>query len=130
MLECLGRHDEAKRLRDQELKVLRQQLELAPDNVRARILLAATLAALGESAEAMRELERSVAMRPNDANILYNAACTYGVMGKKEEALALARKTIDAGYTNTPWMARDPDLTCLHDDPEFQRLCASGSLKT
>ena len=130
VLECLGRHDEAKRLRDQELKVLRQQLELAPDNVRARILLAATLAAIGQSAEAMRELERSVAMRPNDANILYNAACTYGVMGRKEEALALARKTIEAGYTNTPWMARDPDLTCLHDDPEFQRLCASGSPKT
>ncbi|MNC97550.1 hypothetical protein D3C83_152450 [compost metagenome] len=78
----------------------------------------------------MTELERSVAMRPNDANILYNAACTYGVMGKKEEALNLARRTIEVGYTNTPWMARDPDLACLHDDPEFQRLCGTGSPKS
>jgi non-specific serine/threonine protein kinase len=129
VLECLGRSEEAKRVRRMELQILRQQLELTPDNVRARILLAADLAALGEHNEAMRELERSVAMRPNDANILYNAACTYGVMGKKAEALDLARRTIEAGYTNTPWMARDPDLACLHDDPEFQQLCASGSPK-
>ncbi len=129
VLECLGRMEESKKLRNRELKVLQQQLEMAPDNVRARILLAATLAALGEHTEAMRELERSVAMRPNDANILYNAACTYGVMGKKDEALALARKTIDAGYTNTPWMARDPDLACLHDDPEFQQLCSLAQPK-
>ena len=130
VLECLGRVDEAKRLRQMEFKVLRQQLELTPDNVRARILLAADLAAMDQKEEAMKELERSIAMCPNDANILYNAACTYGVMGMKAEALALARKTVEVGYTNRDWMARDPDLACLHDDLEFQSLCATGSPKT
>jgi tetratricopeptide (TPR) repeat protein len=130
VLGSLGRHEEALKVRERELVILRQQLELTPDNVRARILLAADLAAMDQKEEAMKELERSVAMRPNDANILYNAACTYGVMGMKAEALALARKTVDVGYTNRDWMARDPDLACLHDDPEFQALCATGSPKT
>jgi len=125
ILRSLGREEEARNLLNREVEVLKQQLEVTPDNVRARILLAANLGAIGQNSEAMKELERSVAMRPNDANILYNAACTYGVMGMRGEALALARKTVEAGYTNLDWMSRDPDLTCLHDDPEFQRLCAS-----
>jgi len=112
------------------MNVLRQQLELTPDNVRARILLAADYASLGLKSDAIRELERAVEMRPNDANILYNAACTYGVMQMKTEALALARKTIEVGYTNLDWMLRDPDLACLHGEPEFQQLCASGKPKT
>jgi serine/threonine protein kinase/Flp pilus assembly protein TadD len=126
LMGSLGRHEDAIKIRERELVVLRQAIELAPDNVRARILLAADLAAMNQREEAMKELERSVAMRPNDANILYNAACTYGVMNMKAEALALARKTVEVGYTNLDWMARDPDLACLHDDPEFQRICGLG----
>ena len=112
------------------MNVLRQQLELTPDNVRARILLAADYASLGLRSDAIRELERAVEMRPNDSNIPYNAACTYGVMQMKTEALALARKTIAVGYTNLDWMSRDPDLACPHGDPEFQRLCAPGKPNT
>jgi serine/threonine protein kinase/tetratricopeptide (TPR) repeat protein len=130
VLGSLGRQEEALKVREKELTVLRQAIELTPDNVRARILLAADLAAMDRKEEAMKELERSVAMRPNDANILYNAACTYGVMGMKAEALEHARRTVEVGYTNLDWMARDPDLACLHDDPDFQRICGlDGSKK-
>jgi non-specific serine/threonine protein kinase len=129
VMGSLGRHEEAIKIRERELVVLRQAIDLAPDNVRARILLAADLAAMNQREEAMKELERSVAMRPNDANILYNAACTYGVMDMKAEALALARKTVEVGYTNLDWMARDPDLACLHNDPEFLRICGLGGPK-
>jgi non-specific serine/threonine protein kinase len=118
--------DAARGLREREIGVLRQQLELVPDNVRARILLAADYAAVGLKSDAIRELERAVEMRPNDANILYNAACTYGVMQIKDEALTLVRKTLAVGYTNLDWMARDPDLACLHGDPDFQRLLKDG----
>jgi non-specific serine/threonine protein kinase len=129
VLESLGETAAARGLREREMNVLHQQLELTPDNVRARILLAADYAALGLKSDAIRELERAVEMRPNDANILYNAACTYGVMQMKTEALALAHKTIAVGYTNLDWMSRDPDLACLHGDPEFQQLCAPGKPK-
>ncbi len=130
VLESLGETAAARGLREREMNVLHQQLELTPDNVRARILLAADYAALGLKSDAIRELERAVEMRPNDSNILYNAACTYGAMQMKTEALALARKTIAVGYTNLDWMSRDPDLACLHGEPEFQQLCASGKPKT
>ena len=75
------------------MKVLRQQLELVPEDVRARILLATNLAHFGQEAdESIRHLQTAVALRPNDSNTLYNAACTYGVLGKKAEALETLRK--------------------------------------
>ena len=104
------------------IAALRQQLELVPEDVRARILLASTLASLGEVEESVRQLQTAVALRPNDGNILYNAACTLGLLGKKAEALETLKKAFAAGYGLREWAAKDSDLDCLHDDPEFQKL--------
>jgi serine/threonine protein kinase/Flp pilus assembly protein TadD len=121
-LERLGRKKESEHVRARMTKVLRQQLELVAEDVRARILLACNLAYTGEPEESVRYLQTAVALRPNDGNTLYNAACTYGVLGKKSEALETLKKAVAAGYANINWIAKDSDLDCLHDDPEFQKL--------
>jgi serine/threonine protein kinase/Flp pilus assembly protein TadD len=122
-LERLGRKKEAEHVRERMCKVLRQQLELAPEDVRARILLASNLASYEQdAAESIRHLQTAVALRPGDANTLYNAACTYGVLGRKADALETLKKAFAAGYANQNWAAKDSDLDCLHDDPEFQKL--------
>jgi Flp pilus assembly protein TadD len=102
--------------------VLLKQLELVPEDVRARILLATNLAAFGDADESIRHLQTAVALRPNDGNTLYNAACTYGVLGRKAEALETLKKALSAGYGNLNWAARDSDLDCLHEDAEFLKL--------
>jgi len=121
-LERLGRKKEAERLRERMNIILRQQLEIVPEDVRARILLASNLAAIGEGEEAIRHLQTAVALRPNDGNTLYNAACTLGILQRKAESLDTLKKAIGAGYGNLNWAARDADLDCLHDDPEFRKL--------
>ena len=121
-LERLGRKTEAVHARERMTKALRQQLELVPEDVRARILLSCNLAAAGEAEESVRHLQTAVALRPGDSNTLYNAACTYGVLGKKAEALETLKKAFAAGYGLQDWAAKDADLDCLHDDPEFQTL--------
>ena len=122
-LERLGRKEESEGVRQRMLKVLRQQLELVPEDVRARILLANNLACSGQDAdESIRHLQTAVALRPGDPNTLYNAACTYGILGKKTEALETFKKAVDAGYSNLNWAAKDSDLDCLSDNPEFQKL--------
>jgi tetratricopeptide (TPR) repeat protein len=127
-LERLGRKEEAQELRAREVKVLRQQLELVPEDVRARILLATNLAySTHDADECIRHLQTAVALRPGDPNTLYNAACTYGVLGKKAEALETIKKAFAAGYGNPDWAANDPDLSCLHDNPEFQKLIRPGA---
>jgi non-specific serine/threonine protein kinase len=128
-LERLEQTARARSLSDRWMRVLQQQLELVPEDVRARILLAGRHALIGDQDDAVRELQTSVALRPSDPNVLYNAACTYGIMQKKAEALELFKKARDAGYGNVDWASRDPDLACLHGDPEFERLVAGGRRK-
>ena len=123
-LEKLGRVDEARRLRELRVRVLEQQLELVPEDVRARGLLANTHAGLGNKEEAVRGLEATMALRPSDPHTVYNVACTYGLLGMKHEALETLKQAFAAGYGELNWAARDPDLACVHDDPEFQRLVA------
>jgi TolB-like protein/Flp pilus assembly protein TadD len=126
-LRRLGRTNEAEHLQERFIKALRQQLELVPEDVRARILLATQLANHKEDAdEAIRHLQTAVALRPGDPSTLYNAACTYGVLGKKAEALETLKKSFAAGYSNYDWAAKDTDLDCLHNDVEFQKLVGLG----
>ena len=130
-LERLGRKKEADQIRERMMKVLRQQLELVPEDVRARILLATNLAHFGgEAEESIRHLQTAVALRPGDSNTLYNAACTYGVLGKKAEALETLRRAFAAGFGNRNWAAKDSDFNCLHDDPEFQKLVGLSEAPT
>ncbi len=121
-LERLGRSSELKRFREMEMRTLERQLELVPEDVRARSLLAADYANMNRPEDAVRHLDMTVALRPNDSNVLYNAACTYAVLGKKEEALDLLRRALTAGYANPDWPRQDPDLNSLRAEPEFLKL--------
>ncbi len=63
-LRRLGQQKEAENLRERMCKVLRQQLDLVPDDVRARILLAVSLAPFEKDAEeCMRHLLPSPCVR-------------------------------------------------------------------
>ena len=121
-LERLGRYAELKRYREMEMRSLERQLELVPEDVRARSLLAADYANMGRAEDAARHIEMTVALRPNDSNVLYNAACTYAVLEKKEEALDMLRRALASGYSNVDWPRQDPDLNLVHNDPEFLKM--------
>ena len=64
----------------------------------------------------------AVTLRANEASILYNAACLYCGLKRKPEALDTLRKAWEAGFRDSVWARRDPDLSPLHDDPEFDRM--------
>ncbi len=129
ILERLGQKEAARKLRERQSRILELHLGEVPEDVRARILLAGNYAALGKGPQAVHELQKALALRPNDPNIQYNAACTYGILKKKAEALALLRKAKENGFTTMGWAARDPDLACLHGDSEFRQLVGEGEQK-
>jgi non-specific serine/threonine protein kinase len=101
---------------------LENHLKHVPEDARARVLLGANYARLKREEDALRELNLAVTLRANESSILYNAACTYCRLNKNAEALAALRKAWDAGSRDAVWTRRDPDLTPLHGDPEFERL--------
>lgn len=113
------------RLRQQQTRVLQWQIEWAPENVRARILLAGNLANVGDIPNSVAELERAIATSPHDPSTLYNAACGYAVLGLKEEALSMLNQAVKNGYWHFDLIARDPDFENLHDEPAFQQLLSA-----
>ena len=121
-VSALGDKETAAKLIDRHTRVLEQQIDTVPEDVRARILLAARYAGLGRREESAQQLEMAVAMRPNDPNVLYNAACTYGVLEMKAESLAMLKRSVEAGFTDIEWISRDTDLSCLREEPEFKRI--------
>jgi serine/threonine protein kinase/cytochrome c-type biogenesis protein CcmH/NrfG len=121
-LDRVGRREEGDRLREGRVVALERQLALVPEDARARVLLAGNYAHFGKMDAAIREVQRAISIRPNDTNILYNAACTYGVMQKKGEALDLLKRMKALGFAQLDWASRDPDLACLHNEPEFIAL--------
>ncbi|MBI2683474.1 MAG: protein kinase [Acidobacteriales bacterium] len=122
-LRRLGRSAATEQIEVKQIGALEQQLELVPEDVRARILLASQYGRINRKDDAIRQLEMAVALRPGDSSVLYNASCTYGVLDMKAEALAMLKKAIENGYGNLAWVARDPDLSCLKGDPEFDAIC-------
>jgi serine/threonine protein kinase/Tfp pilus assembly protein PilF len=121
-LGALGKDKALRNLRQRQTAALEQHLHLVPEDARARVILASGYSEIGLRDEAIRETNLAMTLRPNDPNVLYNAACTLCHLDKKSEALKALRKAHEAGYTDADWTRRDPDLEILHGDPEFERL--------
>ncbi len=121
-ISALGEKEKAREFIERLIRVLEQQIDTVPEDVRAHILLACKYAEVGRRNEAAQQLEMAVAMRPNDPSVLYNAACTYGLLSLKTESLAVLKRAVEAGFTDMEWISRDTDLACLRDEPEFKRI--------
>jgi non-specific serine/threonine protein kinase len=121
-LSALHSTDAERSLCERHVATLQRQITWVPEDTRARMLLACQCARLGRGNEATQELEKVLALGPTDPHTIYNAACTYGVLRLKREALDALKKAVEAGYTEWDLASRDPDLSCVQGDPEFHRL--------
>jgi non-specific serine/threonine protein kinase len=121
-LGALGKDEMLKNVRQRQILALENHLRSVPEDARARVLLAGGYAETGRADEAVREANLAVALRPNEATVLYNAACVFCGLKNKPEALDALRKAWSAGFKDSDWARRDPDLAFLHGDPDFERL--------
>jgi non-specific serine/threonine protein kinase len=121
-LGALGKKDALRNLVQQRIQVLEAHLRKMPEDARGRTLLATDYTQMGRADDAVREANLAMALRPNDAVVLYNVACTFGQLGRKQEAMTALRKAWEAGFKDPSWARRDPDLAILHGEPEFVKL--------
>jgi len=119
---AMGKEEAGRNMSHRVVVALEKHLKEVPEDARARVLLGGKYAELGRQEDALRELNLAVTLRANEASILYNAACVYCILKRKPEALDALRKAWEAGSKDSVWARRDPDLSMLHGDPEFERL--------
>jgi len=121
-LGALGKLDVRQHFRQRQVQVLEAHLRKIPEDARGRTLLAGGYVALARPEDALREANLAMALRPNDAMVMYNVACVFGNLGRKAECLDAITKAWNAGFRDPAWARRDPDLAIVHDDPEFEKL--------
>ncbi len=133
-LGALGKEETRRNIMFRRVAALENHLKQVPEDARARILLAGDYAELNRVDDSMRETNLAMTLRANEASILYNAACNFCLLKRKPEAIDALRKAWEAGFKDSIWARRDPDLAILRDDPEFNRLYppaeSSGSTPT
>ena len=76
--------------------------------------------------------EKLARLRPEDALIHYNLACSYSLMNEVVKARDAMRRAFAFGYDDLAYLEKDPDLLNLLNDIEFadclkQARARSGS---
>ena len=121
-LGALGKREAYLNLLQRRKSALENHLKHVPEDARARILLGSDYAEIGREEDALRELNLAMTLRANEASILYNAACLYAMLKRKAEALDALKKAWTAGFRDVSHARRDPDLTILHGEPDFEQM--------
>lgn len=105
-----------------DLELARALLRINADHVAALHLLGDTLTRIGEHDDALMVDRRLTELRPRDALVRYNLACSFSNVNRVDEALAELATAIRLGYREFDHMLRDPDLANVRRDPRFRKL--------
>ena len=104
------------------LTVVKNHLELNPGDSRALYLGAQVLIRAGEKQEAVKWMEKSLTIDPDEPSVYYNAACISSLMGNIEDAINYFEFAIGAGYVSKEWIENDSDLDLIRDHPKFIKI--------
>ena len=119
---AIGKSEAQRNILQQTIQALEAHTRKIPEDARARAILASAYAEVGRTVDGTRELNLAMALRPNEATVLYNIACTYCLLDRKEEGMTALKRSWEAGFRDPSWVRRDPDLAILHDHPDFDTL--------
>ncbi|MDB5227601.1 MAG: repeat-containing protein [Bacteroidota bacterium] len=71
--------------------------------------------------KAIEAYKKAVLINGNPT-VMYNIACAYNKISKKDSALVWLNKSADAGFTQYDGTMQDEDLKSLHADPDFKMI--------
>jgi tetratricopeptide (TPR) repeat protein len=93
-----------------------------PEYVEALQILGDDYTKRGRFDDGLKIDEQLARLRPQDATVLYNLACSYSLTERVAEAFDALHRSIEAGYSDFKWMAQDPDLARVRQDPLYEKV--------
>jgi tetratricopeptide (TPR) repeat protein len=80
---------------------------------------AEALARASDPEGAVAIVREALQAHPNNASVLYNAACFEALAGHEDDAIEHLRRAIELRPAAREWAANDDDLARLRDRPDF-----------
>ncbi|MGD0349060.1 MAG: hypothetical protein ABSB84_01925 [Verrucomicrobiota bacterium] len=93
-----------------------------PDYVDALQLLGDHYTQSGRYVEGLKVDERLARLQPGDALVFYNLACSYSLTEQFDHAALALEKALNLGYRDFNWLAKDPDLHKLRQQPVYRDI--------
>jgi len=103
------------------MSMAEKRLKVNPRDNNVLSDLADYSAMLGDRVRALDYLDRSLAGKEKDKDLLFRAALVYNQLRETGTALEWLSKALAAGYSKSV-VSKTPDLDNLHDNPRYQAL--------
>ena len=94
-------------------------LKTSPNFIEALMALGDLYTKQGSYQKGLAVDEKLAELRPDNATVQYNLACSYSLMNDVAMARAAMRRAFALGYDDLPHLEKDPDLLNLLADSDF-----------
>jgi tetratricopeptide (TPR) repeat protein len=107
---------------DTKIEFMEGLVRRDPDFVDALQLLGDHYTQRGRYTEGLKVDERLARLEPHSSLVFYNLACSYSLTEQFDRAVLALDKALQLGYHDFNWLARDPDLRKLRQQPLYRSL--------
>jgi tetratricopeptide (TPR) repeat protein len=107
---------------DTRIEFLEGLVRRDPDYVDALQLLGDHFTQRGRYLEGLLVDERLARLEPRNPLVFYNLACSYALTDHFERAALALEKALNLGYRDFKWLAKDPDLRKLRQQPVYRDI--------
>jgi tetratricopeptide (TPR) repeat protein len=111
-----------KRNLDVEIGFIEGVVRKDPSFIEALQILGDDYTKRGRFDDGLKVDEQLAVLRPDDATVLYNLACSYSLTGQTEQAFDSLQRALAAGYDDFKRLAQDPDLAAVRKHPRYNEV--------
>lgn len=109
---------------DVEISFLEGIVRRDSDYVEALQILGDAYTRRGEFSDGLKVDEQLARLRPQDALVHYNLACSYSLTEQVDQAGTSLEKALQLGYRDFKWIVTDPDLRNLRAHTSYKKIRA------
>lgn len=109
---------------DIEIGFLEGVVQRDPSYIEALQVLGDDYTRRGRFVDGLRVDECLARLRPEDALVHYNLACSYALTDNLDLAVKSLEEALNRGYRDFKWMSKDPDLEVLRRHPIYRKIRA------
>lgn len=107
---------------DTKIEFMEGLVQRDPAYVDALQLLGDHYTQRGRYVDGLKVDERLALLEPDNSLVFYNLACSYSLTEQFDRAVTALEKALKLGYRDFAWLAKDPDLRKLRQQPVYRAI--------